>query len=150
VGRGRRVDSFSIVAIGACIAIIVTAISVKILHVPVAISVHGAAGSAAIVVVAIAVSFSAVITVSAVILAGRIFATTGRGRTAASTRRSALAAVTVAAITSSFVSPSRGWRSSSPLDLQQVIPPDPLVMHLVVGVIGITTALVLDKGEESA
>lgn len=40
------------------------------------------------------------------------------------------------------------WRLiSSYLNLQEVIATDALIVHLVVGIVGITTALVLDKGE---
>jgi hypothetical protein len=33
------------------------------------------------------------------------------------------------------------------LDFQHVVSPNPLVVHLMVGIIGIATVFVLDKGE---
>lgn len=33
------------------------------------------------------------------------------------------------------------------LDLQEIITPNALIVHLVVGIVGITAALILDKGE---
>jgi small-conductance mechanosensitive channel len=83
----------------------------------------------------------------AVVPSGRVVtAAAARGGGAATARRSAV----TTAITARVESPGGGRGSTSPLDLQEIITPNALVVHLVVGIIGITAALVLDKGKQSA
>jgi hypothetical protein len=59
-----------------------------------------------------------------------------------------LRALTTGAVTSGIETPRRRWRCTCPLDLQQVVAADALVVHLVVRIIGIASRLVFHKGEE--
>jgi hypothetical protein len=158
VSRRRGVHGFAVVGI-SCVPIIVASVPI-IFHVAITVSISWATGATTVVEVPIPS-----ITVSAFVFAGRVVSAARRGRAiAASWRRSiasltrftAVTAVTTLAATlattaaSSFIPPSSRWRSSSPLDLNHIVSTDALVMHLVVGIIGIAAALVLDKGEQPA
>lgn len=87
------------------------------------------------------------VTVPTVVLARRIIASAAAGRRRASTPRGASATTSVT-VASRFEAPGSRRRSTSPLNLQNVIAPDALVVHLMVGIIGITTVLVLNESEE--
>jgi hypothetical protein len=93
-----------------------------------------------------------------VISTGRVVTTTSRGWRATTARRSAV----TAAVTTRVETPGSRRRSSSPLircenaidaeqsdntylNLQQVIATDPLVVHLMVRIISIATALILHE-----
>jgi len=116
---------------------------------------------------------SVIVAISAVVLAawriGVTAATRWRGTTAASatvtawrafaTRwTTAIASTTLAsttfpsaglAITSGLEAPRCRRRSTGPLDLQDVISAETLVMHLMIGIVSVTATLVLDKSEEA-
>jgi len=153
----RGVHGFAVVGI-SCVPIIVASVPI-IFHVAVTVSISWAAGAATVVEVSIPS-----VTVSAFVFAGRVVSAARRGRAIAASWRGSIASLTrftsfatvtavttlAAAATSSFVPPGSRWRSSSPLDLNHIVSTDALVMHLVVGIIGIAAALVLDKGKQPA
>jgi hypothetical protein len=109
-------------------------------------------GTAAVTVAAI------VVAVTAVILATRRVVTTARWRLATSattwgafaTRATFAALAAWWRVTSRVESPRGRWRSTSPLDLQEIIPADALVVHLMVSIISVTTGLIFDKSKETA
>jgi len=116
-------------------------LSVTVLHL--AITVVRAPGAVAVAAI--------VVTLTTVVLAGRgIASTTGRNATAAGR------AITATARSGAFPggagveAPRCGRRSTGPLDLEEVITADTLVVHLMVCVIRITTALILHESKESA
>lgn len=104
-----------------------------------------------------------IVTVSTIVLAWREVTTAATGRRATTTSAWGAATTKAITITAGIEAPRGRWRSSSPLiisewragqspgkvsthlDLQEVIPTNALVVHLVIGVIRITAALVLDK-----
>jgi hypothetical protein len=104
------------------------------------------------------IAITAVIVALAAVVLARRESLTVATRGGAATTRGALAASTIAtlgtlttrAVAARVEAPRCGGRGACPLDLQQVIAADALVVHLMVRVIGIATALVLHKGEQPA
>jgi hypothetical protein len=149
------------VAAIATVATVALAIllSVAVLHLAVAV----VWGSGAVAITAV------VVTLAAIVLAGRVVSPASAGGDAAATGR-AVADAGSATLTGSagIEAPGCGRRSTSPLwirrleicnghgpprqtylDLQQVIAADALVVHLMVRVVSIATALVFDECEAS-
>jgi len=60
--------TFSVVSVGTCVAVIVTAVTV-VLHVSVSVSVDRASRAAAVIIVSITVSFPITVAVTSVVLA---------------------------------------------------------------------------------
>jgi len=140
--RRRRID-FPVLPVGAVLTIVITVANV--LHVAVAV-VRGARS------VAVA---SVVVALAAIILARRVVATSATGGRAAAaawgtvaTRRTDIT-TTAIAVGSGLEAPRGGWGSAGPLDLELVVTSDPLVVHFVVGFIGVAAALVFDEGKEA-
>lgn len=169
--RKRRKDlnkkircTFSVIPIGL-IHIVVT----SILHLAVAVTVFWASRSVSAVITAV------VVTLTAVILTGRVATAARRGRTGAAARRGAFTAVTtIAAVTAvasiSGVTGSVSARVEAPgsrrgctsplegsarpcqkisryLNLQEIITADALVVHVMVGFVRIMTAFIFHESE---
>lgn len=161
-GERSSMDSFTfaIISVGASVAIIIVPTTVNIFHFTVSI-----------------IWASRAVALATIILAGRIVTSAStRRREGATTRRaitsawSTLTAATTAAwfITARIESPRRRGRGASPLyhtvrdihhpdifsyaylDLQDVIATKALVVHLMIGIICITTALVFHECKEPA
>jgi hypothetical protein len=83
-----------------------------------------------------------------------------RGWGATTARRSAITATIAASVATSVAgsitararvkAPRSRWRSACPLNLQQIIAADTLVVHLMVSIIGIAAALVFNESEKTA
>jgi hypothetical protein len=89
------------------------------------------------------------ISVSAVILAWRIVTTsaaTGRRRRSATTTRRTTTWCTLA-VSARIESPGSRRRSSGPLDLQDIISSEALVVHFVVCIVCVTSVLIFNKSE---
>jgi len=145
MSRGRGVNRhLPIITVGSILAVIITTI---ILHLPIAIIRASRAGVT-------------VTSVVAIILAGRVITTAARRwRTPSTARRAAFTTSTTlstltttltTAVTSGIEAPRGRGRSTSPLDLQQVISANTLVVHLMIGIICIATTLVLNESEQTA
>jgi hypothetical protein len=155
----------------AALTVIITSFTVILAFTFTVIRAAGAVAGA-VAVTAIVVTVAAVrITVAAVVIAvivplipiiaaRRILTATtaaGGGRTT-TTRGGAVTAAVTTSITASItawltarVKAPRGRRGSAgPLDFQQIIATDTLVMHFMVGIISITAAFVLNKREQPA
>lgn len=127
---------------------------IPVLHLTV--TVVGASGAVAVAAV--------IVTLTTVVLPrGNIASTAGRNATTA--RRAVTAATRGSSLTGSagVEAPRGGWGSTSPLlqisvcccwawrctylDLQKVVTADALIVHLVVGIVSVTAALVFDEGK---
>jgi len=138
VDRWRRRVDLAVVPVGSVLTIVV---AVTILHVSVAV-----VGAASPVAVA-----SVVVAIAAVILAGRVITTATARRRIAPTTRGAFSTGRAGIPAGPGIKPpgSGGW-SAGPLDFQQIIASDTFVVHLVIRIIRIPTALVFDECKESA
>lgn len=135
------VQGLAVIAVCA----VLTAIAVvPVVPLPI-VAVTAVRGSRAVASVT-AVALVIAVTLATVILARRVVASAPGARSPAA-RRTRRATV---AITARIEAPRRRRRSSGPLDLQDVVTSDPLIMHVVISIIGISTVLVLHKREQPA
>jgi hypothetical protein len=147
------VDRLPVVTVGAVLATVarvvtVTVITVavavaNILHFTIAIAETIRAAGEVTSVAAIAVIVT--VAVATIILPRRVVAATRAGRPTTG-RRAARATLPVGAVKA----PRSRRGSTSPLDLQDVIATDSLVVHVMVRVIRIAAVLVLDESEQPA
>lgn len=144
MGRRRAVQGLSLVTVNTVLPS-VTVIAL-ILGITLTVPVVGAARA---VPIAAAVSVVVAVSVTSLVLAGRVFASaaTRGGRTSPSGRAATTTTVPVA---TGLETPGCGRRSAGPLDLQDVVTANALVVHLVVSIISIATILILDEREETA
>jgi len=145
------VEGLPVVTVGAVLAsvavVAVIALSIPlalILDVTVPIAVRAARTIAGVAAVAVIIA----VTVTTVVLTRRVIAT-ARARRAA-TRGAAAAVATITVTIGAVETPRRTGRCASPLDLQDVVAANALVVHVVVGLVGIATILVLNERKESA
>lgn len=157
-------------SVGITVAISILVAYVTILHVSVTVGsitvcLWATCALAASVVPVITARSTVIVAVSCASLAIVVVATASWRRTRAAARR-ALAPVTstsvVATATATSVTaiawsigtwveaPASRWWCACPLNLQQVIAPDALVVHLVVSIISVPAIFVLNEGKESA
>jgi hypothetical protein len=143
VGRRRAVGGLALVAVGAVLSAV--AVIAVILGITVTVTSIGAARA---VTVATAVPIVVAIAVAALLLARGVVtsAAAGRRRTATTGR----ARSTALAVPARLEPPRSRGRGASPLNLQEVVAAHALVMHLMVGIVGVTPVLVLYKGKQSA
>jgi hypothetical protein len=142
------VDGLPVVAVGpvlAAVAVVTVAVAVAdILHLTIAIAETIGATRAITGVAAIAVIVT--VAVATIVLPRRVVAATRAGRPTTG-RRAARATLP---LRGAVKAPRSRGGSTSPLDLQNVVATDTLVVHIMVGVIGIAAVLVLDERKESA
>jgi hypothetical protein len=152
LGRGRAIKGLPVIAVSTVLTA-VTVVPVNILHVPVPITRIRAAAPVAVAVtpavtVVVPLAIIVAIAVTPIILTWRVIAHAAARRRRPAARRSPTK--TAVAVAARVEAPGRRRRGASPLDLQHIVATDPLVMHLMVRVVRITTILVLHEREESA
>jgi hypothetical protein len=146
VGRPvRAVDGLPVVSVGAVLATVAIVTVTVVLGVAVAVAAAVRAARAVTGVAAVTVVIAVAVTVTTIILARGVVAT-ARARRPAAGRRATRATVPIAAVEA----PRSRRRSASPLDLQDIVAADTLVMHVMVRVIRIAAILVLYEGEQPA
>jgi len=129
---------FPILAIGAVFTDFLTVI------LSIAIPIVWAAGTITVSAITI------IVAIPAIVLSRGVVPTAAWRRTTTASTRRATTTGPAFTITARVEAPGCRWRSSGPLDLQEVVPTNALVVHLMVGFICITTALILNEGKETA
>ena len=153
ISRRRRLhDAIPILAV-ITIGAVITAVTVIAVVLVVAVTVAmvrapGAVASVTTVTAGVAVPIVVPIAVAAVVLAGRVIATAASGGGAATAR--AGAAGSALAVATRVEAPRCRGRGTSPLDLQDVIATNTLVMHVVVRLVGVAAVLILYKCKQTA
>jgi len=143
MGRRRAVERLPLVPISAILASV--AVITVVLNVAITVPCIWAPGPVAI---ASAVTIIVAVAVPAIILTRRIITGAAPGRRGpTTTRRTRSATITV---TTRLKPPRSRRRSACPLDLQDIVTADALVVHLVISIVRIAAILILDKRKESA
>lgn len=146
VGRPvRAVDGLPVVSVGAVLATVALITVTVVLGVAVAVAAAVGAARAVTGIAAITVVVTVAVAVTTIVLAGRVVAT-ARARRPTAGRRATRATVTIAAVKA----PGSRRRSASPLDLQDIVAADSLVVHVMVRVVRIAAILVLHEGKQPA
>jgi len=141
----RAVEGLPVVPVGAVLAAIPVVTVALVLDIALPLTIRAARAVAGVAAVAVIVTVT--IAVAAVILARRVVSSTTSGaRAAATRRRAARSAVAIGAVKS----PRSRRGCAGPLNLQDIVTTDALVVHIMIGVIGITAVLVLDKSKQPA
>jgi hypothetical protein len=145
MSRWGRIDgNFPVFAVGAILACVLVVTITVTVFLDITISIIRAAGTVTVSSLVVSVAVTAV----TIILARGIItttATTGRRRSSRSTRRTTRWSTLT--ISASVEAPGSRRRCASPLDFQDVVPAKALVVHLMVGIIRITSILILHEGE---
>lgn len=139
------IDGLSIITVGAVLATVPILAITLVLDITVTLAIRATRAIAGVAAVTLVVTVA--VTVAAVVLAGRVVAGAASRARGAATRRGTAGGATLSV--GAVEAPRSGRRRASPLDLQDVVATDALVVHVMVRVISIAAILVLDESKES-
>jgi hypothetical protein len=148
VSRRRAVHRFALIAVSTVLPSV--AVVTLILRITLTVTMIRAARTIP-VTSALAVIVS--VTIPTFVLTRRVIAgaATRRRRTSTTGRAStSTTSTTTFTITTGLKPPGGRRRSAGPFDFEDIITTDALVVHLVVGIISITSVLVLNESEQTA